>query len=858
MLRSRSIVLLLVGLISLSSNNVLSQNRHETGSNNQKLDVGSESIQNSVQLYPSVIRLRKGETRTVTAAAYDNAGSPAFDAVFDSFSTSDNSIASLSLVLVSGDDISTPRQPPPNLRTVYGNAAGVTYITASWNGAVSNPIQVIVDDSAAAPMSVVHGDNDPLGGSAISARVGEAIELNAETSRGVERIEWRWGDGDATTDLLSATHAYLLPGTYNLAVKVTNKTGQTSTSNISVSVSSMPPPTAVITVETIEQLMTAYNNAVGGEHIVIPAGTTLSGEITLPARNFSDYVTIRSSGTMPGLDSRISPSASGLVTLKAPYGNGVPLRIQNGVRKLRLVGLRFEPKYIPDSDGPSTYYLLQIGEPFTQTSVESNPSKIIIEHCLINPPDDVNVVHGILNDGYKVSIISSWLGNIKTFGGQDSQAVVSFDGKGAHVYNNTYFEAASENIMYGGVVPSIEGLTSTNIEVRRCHFSKRLSWRVYSGDYHLVNVKNLFETKNARRVYIEGSVLENHWDAIRSQLFALVFKSAASSGVAGEFVPWAISEDIVLENNRLNHIFGGVTTATDSYWLGSFQALKPNNVVVKNTLFDDLSNRWGQPGSSNGGRLVQPNNVEGMSLDHVTMIDKDQTAGTAVALVSNNNFRLAVTNSVFGLGGYGIIGSGVGPGTRSLNLGTGGAANSCTPDTNATWLLSNNVMPYYGGSLSCYPLDGTLRNQYPLDYQSVGFNSLANGDYALAPSSPYRGMASDGKDPGVDWPVVVARTSCTVSGQTATCLGTSAPVTFTVQGDVRNASGTPLAKAKVTLTDVNGNSRSLTTNLSGRFSFANTPEGNCVVTARLKQQQVSQTVMVNASTGRIVLQMQYR
>ncbi|MCV4821038.1 hypothetical protein OFM15_33680, partial [Escherichia coli] len=73
-----------------------------------------------------------------------------------------------------------------------------------------------------------------------------------------------------------------------------------------------------------------------------------------------------------------------------------------------------------------------------------------MQHCVINPPDDVDVVHAVLNDGYKVSLISNWIGNVKTNGGQDSQAVVSFDGRGAHVYHNNFFEAASENVMYGG------------------------------------------------------------------------------------------------------------------------------------------------------------------------------------------------------------------------------------------------------------------------------------------------------------------------------------------------------------------------------------------------------------------------
>ena len=85
MLRSLSTVLLLAGIISLSTYNALSQTRRSTGVNNQKSTGSSQLTGGSVVLYPAVIRLGKGETRTVTAAAYDDAGNPVFDAEFDSF-----------------------------------------------------------------------------------------------------------------------------------------------------------------------------------------------------------------------------------------------------------------------------------------------------------------------------------------------------------------------------------------------------------------------------------------------------------------------------------------------------------------------------------------------------------------------------------------------------------------------------------------------------------------------------------------------------------------------------------------------------------------------------------------------------
>lgn len=795
--------------------------------------------QPSVQLYPKVVRVKKGKTKTLSAAAFNGPNQPVFSATF-TFTNTNASVASLSNALtVGGDNIAAAGTPPPNLRTISGLAAGTTTVTARWNNTNSQPITIIVDDPAAAPTAVIHGDNDASGGSVINARVGEAIEVDADESRGVHKIEWSWGDGDKTTELLSGTHAYLVAGTYPITLKVTNLSGQIATTTVNVNVSAHPAPTRTINVTTIQQLLNAYNGATGGEHIVIPAGTVLTGEIVLPARNFSDYVTIRSSATMPDLRDRVAPNQAGLVTFRGSYEGSNPFIIRKGASKIRLAGIKFDPKYIPQATGIASYYLAQIGEALTQNSSSENPSKIIIQHCVINPPDDVQVVHGILNDGYKVSIISSWLGNIKTFS-NDSQAIISFDGRGAHVYHNNYLEAATENVMYGGTVPRIVGIVPTNIEFRRTHFFKRLSWRNLSVGGYPVFVKNLFETKNARRVYLESSVFENHWDAGVGQKFALVFKSAASPGSTGEFVPWAVSEDIVVENSKLLKIHGGLTTGIDVYDLAPFLGLKPNNIFVKNTLFDDISYRWGTPGATYGARFIQPNNVEDLVFDKMTMIDKDGTSGGAAFYATNNNFRFSIMNSIFTLGQEGIGGSGVGDGMRALNPGSDGLASNCTRPANASWSLYNNVIPRAGHNISCYPSQSPQVNQYPTNYGAIGFVNLAGGDYRLAASSPYKGTASDGGDPGVDVQVLNQRIGCSVSGSSGSCLGTVVvPSTVSISGRILLPSGQGSARTKVQIADTSGRIRVGFTNPFGYYRFFNLSTGNYVFTIMGKNRPVS-------------------
>ena len=43
-------------------------------------------------------------------------------------------------------------------------------------------------------------------------------------------------------------------------------------------------------------------------------------------------------------------------------------------------------------------------------------------------------------------------------------------------------------------------------------------------------------------------------------------------------------------------------------------------------------------------------------------------------------------------------------------------------------------------------------NAYPLAEATLGYTNPDGGDYRLSSASPYKRLASDGKDIGVDWP----------------------------------------------------------------------------------------------------------
>jgi hypothetical protein len=129
------------------------------------------------------------------------------------------------------------------------------------------------------------------------------------------------------------------------------------------------------------------------------------------------------------------------------------------------------------------------------------------------------------------------------------------------------------------------------------------------------------------------------------------------------------------------------------------------------------------------GRLFQIiSGAEYVTIDHNTgfatgnILSTDSTQGLNVGLVFTNN--IVAHNS------YGVIGTGTGIGLPTLTRWW------------TSFVFEKNVI--VGGQASDYPLGNYFINSF----SEVGFVDMANGDYRLSSSSPYRNAGADGKDIG--------------------------------------------------------------------------------------------------------------
>src|SRR5207249_3837013 len=150
------------------------------------------------------------------------------------------------------------------------------------------------------------------------------------------------------------------------------------------------------------------------------------------------------------------------------------------------------------------------------------------------------------------AVIDSYLSECHA-AGQDAQAICGWNGPGPFKIVNNYLEGSGENVMFGGADPAIANLVPSDIEIRRNHFFKPLSWIPLTW-----TVKNLLEFKNAQRILVEGNLFENIWAAAQAG-YLLNAKSVNQDGAC----TWCIVQDLTFRNNRGKNLENGLTLGGD-------------------------------------------------------------------------------------------------------------------------------------------------------------------------------------------------------------------------------------------------------------------------------------------------------
>ncbi len=570
-------------------------------------------------------------------------------------------------------------------------------------------------------------------------------------------------------------------GTFNFTAKVSDANNSSDTAAFSLTVSSASSSSGnapalpkvyvdttypAITGKTIAvhaggDLQAAIDAAVPGDQIVIDAGVTITGaNFFLRKKAGQDsnpsYIVIRSSGTLPSPGTRVAQTdASQMAKIQSNSTDPV-FRTEYGAHNYRLVGLEITKIASPTVNAYSnlSYGLIWIGGPDYYTgkypaSTSDLPHHIVLDRCYIH--GDYNAPHGetyrasMVNGDY-IGVVDSYISNIHSEY-LEVQGLEGGNSNGPIKIVNNYVEAAGENIIFGGFDPAVPNAVPSDIEVRHNYLSKPMSWNPYSSSFAGVSysVKNLFELKNAQRVWVDGNIMGNNW--VKSQDGkAVLFTVRNQSGGC----PWCTVQDITFTNNIVRQTAGVFNTIAADYNHPSQQL---QSVLIENNLFYSIGGaQWGDTGgygifaSVNGGQWPGGPHytILNMTFNHNTAFPTKDVLEMDIAPAATN---LVFTNNLVASGSYGIFGSGYGTGTPAINQ------YLVSPTFNA------NVMAG-AGAVGTYPTGVQLLSSI----SSIGFVNYSGNDFHLSTSSPYKNAGTDGKDMGADVDGIASKTSCVLKG----------------------------------------------------------------------------------------------
>jgi hypothetical protein len=342
----------------------------------------------------------------------------------------------------------------------------------------------------------------------------------------------------------------------------------------------------VIDVPAGGDLQAAIDRAAPGSTILLASGATYVGHFRLTAKADGDGasrpITIRTGGDisgLPGGDERVRVEhAARLAKLQSPDRQPV-LRTAAGARHWRLELLEFPAT----RDGVGDIITLGSGDA-SQSERSSIPGDIVLDRIYVHGDPEKGQKRGIALNSAATTIINSHISGIRAIG-QDSQAIAGWNGPGPYRIENNYLEAAGENFMLGGADPHIPGLVTEDVVFRRNHLSKPLEWR----DERWV-VKNLFQLKNARRVLVEGNLMEYSWRSGQVG-YAIVLSPRNQDGRAN----WTTVEDVTIRENVIRHAGGGMQIIGED---SNHPSGPTRGIRVVNNLFYDIDARqWGGTGA---------------------------------------------------------------------------------------------------------------------------------------------------------------------------------------------------------------------------------------------------------------------
>ena len=406
-------------------------------------------------------------------------------------------------------------------------------------------------------------------------------------------------------------------------------------------------------------LQAALNAALPGDVLELDAGATFTGNFTLPVKNGTAPITVRTRLALP--EGTIDPAAN-LATLRTP--NSTPaLRTVGNAAHWRFDGIRF-------AAGATQSDIVALGDTLIADAAQL-PRDLVFDRSIFQA--DTSAKNGLSLNSADTSIRRSRFTGIKLTG-IESHAIICTNGPGPFTIEDNYIEAGSIGVMFGGSKPAVPNLVPSDIVFQRNTVTRPLAMRSQTG----WGIKNIFELKNARRVTVRGNIFENNWpDAQAGWTITITVRANSTSA------PWTTIQHVLFERNIVRHAAAGFNIlGLDNQVPAAGQPVYPSttmdDVVIRNNLIYDID-RWvwtGPRGEVGNGALMQidggPRNLHveqntGLANGNILNLVGPPIPG----FVFRRNIVQKVRSTNPATGGlvdsYGVNGGGVGEGNAALS-----------------------------------------------------------------------------------------------------------------------------------------------------------------------------------------------
>ncbi len=520
-------------------------------------------------------------------------------------------------------------------------------------------------------------------------------------------------------------------------------------------------PTVTGTTHNVTDLTswnTAVTNATYGDEIVIPAGTVITTETTIPNKTWSSgWITVRVANAASNLPSGtriVAGDATDMATIRATSGGGKPLTFAASASHWRFIGIIFTNESGATNQSPLIDLTPSGG---SWSSVATCVNNIVFDRCWIKGADSGEQRHGIALGGENIAVVDCRFSGLKENGGESHDLWGGNYLRRLHVHN-CYLSADGINVFFGGATPtqmsgSYSGTAPQDIMITRCEFTKDLARYPASGTY-----KNLFETKNSQYGLIWGCVLHG-------------FRSGDEQDMVMNFN--TANQDLV--EALVDYIRGAHWTVRScKFYDCEGDVLR----VAKN-----LTINYGA-----GGQVTEP--LHDVAMEYCLVYDPYASSDPSSAffqmasvdqvpevVVKNNTVIYLNTGGKYLYYDSDAVGTYTPFGHRVYN---NAFAYTCeygyfTADVSASTALNtifgtNNWRVDHNYSINSYGLDtgGTPSNsgtnQALANLAAFKFTDAANDDYSLASDSPLKGAGSDGRDVGCHFATLTTNTSGVVTG----------------------------------------------------------------------------------------------